>query len=76
MAATEKHNIPNGSFFKPTHSNSISQKVEEFDLEEIKTELLLEEKELEEYRLYSKIALAGLWISFLLAIVNLLKALY
>ncbi len=55
------------------NSSGTYQEEEVFDLEKIKDELLYEEYELKEYRLYSKIALAGLWLSFLIVALSFIK---
>ncbi len=46
---------------------------EEFNLQKIAAELLLESKAVKDYELFSKIALAGFWISLLLVIVDFMK---
>ncbi len=72
MYANEKNKMNTDSVVEST-SACTGLKEEPFDLEKIKDELLSEEQELEEYRLYSKIALAGLWLSFILVALGFIK---
>jgi hypothetical protein len=68
----KKNSVNNFARFK-SHWQEEKQEKENFDLEKIVAELLLEREEWEEYRLFRTISMIGLAISTLLVILELVN---